>query len=152
MGYDFKGKFDHSIDAKNRINIPAKYRKLFAENGEQDLVANWASIEPCITVYPKSRYDELTQLYRTKLSTINKRDRQFLRLWTMFAWDCTFDNQGRINISPDLIEKANLTRDVVIIGAVDRIEIWNPETLKQHEESAALAEEDFSLLAAELSQ
>ena len=152
MSFDFKGKFDHSIDAKNRINIPAKYRKIFTENNELDLVANWSSIEPCITVYPKFEYDELTTLYKTKLSPVSKRDRHFLRLWTMFATDCTFDNQGRITITPDLKEKAGITKDAVIIGAGDKLEIWDPNTLKQHEENAALTEEDFSLLAAELSQ
>jgi len=152
MTYDFKGKYEHSIDSKNRINVPAKYRKALTDNGEEELVANWSSIEPCITVYPKSRYNELTEMYRTRLSPISKRDRHFMRLWTMYAIDCSFDNQGRIMISPDLKEKAGIDRDTVIIGTGDKLEIWDPSVLKEHQELTSLSDEDFSRLAAELSQ
>ena len=149
MSYDFKGTYNHSIDAKNRINIPVKYRKFFSDNNESELVINY-DFDQCITIYPKALFDDITESYRSRLNLVNKNHRQFLRLRTMFASDCNFDNQGRIALTQILKEKANIDKETVIIGAGDRIEIWNPKILVEHSKENGLSDQDLNLIEVDL--
>ncbi len=127
----FTGEFLYSIDSKGRVNIPAKFRQVLSADNEQSFVIT-RGLDPCIWVYPavewKSIEDELKQL--SSLSAIN---RTFVRSTVRYASTVTYDKQGRIPITPYLIEHGQLDKEILIIGMVNKIEIWNPSVLEKVE-------------------
>ena len=115
----FMGEYHHNIDEKGRIVIPTKFREILADNF---IVTR--GIEKCLYVYAKKDWDKLV----SKLNTLpfTKKDaRNFIRSFFSGATECEFDRQGRTCIASPLIVYAGLTKECVIIGANDRIEIWD---------------------------
>ena len=118
----FIGEFHHTIDDKGRIIIPSKFREKL---GNQFIITR--GIDNCLFVYSYDDWMNITN----KLSSLpfTKRDaRVFNRFFLSGATDVELDKQGRVNISSPLISYANLTKDCVIIGAGDRLEIWAKES------------------------
>ena len=115
------GEFHHNIDDKGRIVIPTKYRE---ELGNEFIITR--GIEKCLYVYSYQEWEKLVN----KLNTLpfTKRDaRTFSRSFFSGATVCEFDKNGRINITSPLIVYAGLTKECVIIGVNDRLEIWNAD-------------------------
>ena len=113
------GEFHHNLDEKGRIAIPAKYREILGKN-----FVITRGIEHCIYVYPLNTFQSIV----TKLESLpfTKKDaRVFTRFFMSGATAVELDKQGRINIPTPLSNYGNLARDCVVIGANDRLEIWN---------------------------
>jgi len=124
----FDGEYYHTIDKKGRVILPAKFRDEFKDG-------LWITISPekCLWIFNKQTWLQLADKWgavpRAKLSV---RDIARLRFGRSFS--DTLDNQGRVTIPPSLREKANLTKDIVILGAEDRLEIWNKEDWETYRE------------------
>ena len=117
----FMGEYSHSIDAKGRLIMPAKFR-----NDLKDKFIITRGLEKCLYVYSLEDWDKLV----SKLNTLpfTKKDaRIFIRSFFSGAAQIEVDRQGRINITSPLIDHAGLTKECVIIGANDRIEIWSKD-------------------------
>lgn len=117
----FIGEYHHTIDEKNRIIIPAKFR---GELGKEFIVTR--GIENCLFVYSLENWAKIT----TKLNTLpfTKKDaRTFNRFFMSGATNVELDKQGRVNVTAPLIDYANIVKDCVIIGTGDRLEIWAQE-------------------------
>ena len=137
----FMGEYHHSIDEKGRLVIPTKFRMKL---GNEFIVAR--GIEKCLYIYSKDDWNNVV----SKLNTLpfTKKDaRDFIRSFFSGATDCIFDRQGRAMINSILCKYANLTKECVIIGANDRIEIWDKDAW---EEFLASSEEKLSDLAENL--
>lgn len=117
----FMGEYHHNIDEKSRIIMPSKFRY---DLGETFVITR--GIESCLFVYPKETWNNITNKLN-ELSFTKKDVRSFQRFFLSAATICEFDKQGRINISSPLASYANLTKECVIIGVNDRIEIWSKE-------------------------
>ena len=117
----FIGEYHHNIDEKNRLIMPSKFREVL---GESFIVTR--GMDSCLFVYPKESWDNLTNELNT-LSFTKKDVRAFQRFFLSGATICEFDKQGRINIASPLADYATLTKECVIIGVNDRIEIWSKE-------------------------
>ena len=115
----FKSAYYHSLDAKNRVFIPAKFRDAL---GEEFVV--FKGSEKCLYVYTKEGFEKLSQQF------INTNNRDVQRAFFSQVVDMPADKQGRITLTSDLLEHANLLKDVAIIGAGSRIEIWATENYK----------------------
>ena len=118
----FIGEYHHTIDEKGRIIIPVKFREAL---GKEFIITR--GIENCLFVYSKENWAQITN----KLSSLpfTKKDaRTFNRFFMSGATDVELDKQGRVNISGPLIDYANLTKDCVIIGTGDRLEVWSQES------------------------
>jgi MraZ protein len=116
----FHGTFEHSLDAKNRLTIPATFR---GELSGRVIVAK--GVEPCVAVYAPPAYDAFT---RTQLGARNPASADFRRVQRFYAanaFPAELDSAGRIVLPTALMEHARLERDVVVIGADDRVEIWD---------------------------
>ncbi|MFD2729020.1 division/cell wall cluster transcriptional repressor MraZ [Enterococcus camelliae] len=132
------GEFQHSIDAKGRLIVPAKLRE---QLGEKFVVTR--GLDGCLFGYPLDEWNQL----ETKLSEmpLAKKDaRTFVRFFYSAATECEIDKQGRINIPNTLREHAHLTKACVIIGVANRIEIWDEEKWQAFSEEA---EENFDEIA-----
>ena len=117
----FMGEYHHNIDEKGRLIMPAKFR-----NDLKDKIIITRGLEKCLYVYSLEDWDKLV----SKLNTLpfTKKDaRIFIRSFFSGAAQIEVDRQGRINITSPLIDHAGLTKECVIIGANDRIEIWSKD-------------------------
>lgn len=115
----FLGEYHHNIDEKGRIVLPSKFR---TELKDKFIIAR--GLEKCLYVYSLDDWNKLV----SKLNTLpfTKKDaRTFTRSFFSGATFCEFDSQGRTCITSPLVSYAGLTRECVIIGANDRIEIWD---------------------------
>ena len=115
------GEFHHNIDDKGRLVIPTKYR---VEIGESFVITR--GLEKCLYAYSLSEWNNLVE----KLNELpfNKKDaRSFTRTFFSGATVCEFDKSGRINITSPLVAYAGLTKECVIIGVNNRLEIWDEE-------------------------
>jgi len=117
----FLGEYSHTLDEKGRLTIPSRFR----EELSGGLVVT-KGIDPCLTVYPRQVWNELAERL-TKLPMSQRNVRNFNRLLGSGAQDSVPDRQGRVLIPQPLREYAGLDGDAVIIGLIDKFEIWNPE-------------------------
>ena len=125
----FIGEYAYSLDSKGRINVPAKFRQSLSEDSENTFVIT-RGVDPCIWVYPLSHWKEIESNLRN-LSSISKIHRTFVRNTARYASPSTYDKQGRITLTPSLIEYADLDKDALIIGMINKMEIWNPDRLDE---------------------
>lgn len=116
------GEYHHNIDSKGRITLPAKFRETFGTS----VVIN-RGFEGCLNVYS---YEQWQKIYQKLISIpLNKKEsRTFIRLFLSKAQELELDKLGRINIPKNLIEIVDITRECVIVGAGDHLEIWNAKT------------------------
>lgn len=114
----FMGEYHHNIDEKGRIVIPGKFREHISE-----LVIT-RGLEKCLYLYTKEEWDKVVKKLNT-LPFTKKDARTFIRSFFAGATLCEFDRTGRINITSPLVSYADLTKECVIIGVNDRIEIWD---------------------------
>lgn len=129
----FLGEYHHNIDDKGRIVMPSKFR---TELKDKFIIAR--GLEKCLYVYSLDDWNKLVDKLNT-LPFTKKDARNFVRSFFSGATFCEFDNQGRTCITSPLVRYADLTKECVIIGANDRIEIWNQsawdEVLQYNEEN-----------------
>ena len=124
----FIGEYTYSLDSKGRVNIPAKFRQSLSADSQNTFVIT-RGLDPCIWVYPLEQWKEIENNLRN-LSSVKNIHRTFVRDTARYASPSTYDKQGRITLTPSLTEYAGLEKDVLIIGMINKIEIWNPNTLK----------------------
>ena len=123
----FFGTYEHAIDDKGRITIPAKYRRWL------DLgVVITKGIERCLLAYPTEGWQEFVEKARA-LPLTNTGAREFKRLLFGGASECEPDKQGRIVLQQRLREYANIDNQVIFIGLDDHFEIWNAEIWREAE-------------------
>ena len=114
------GRYQHSIDAKGRLLIPAKLRE---ELGDTFYVTVGGS-DPCLTVYSEEGWEKLTEKFDSLPYT---KARRAIRMLYANAAKCEPDAQGRILLPQNLRSYAKLEKDVVVVGVSKRAEIWNAE-------------------------
>ena len=115
----FMGEYNHNIDTKGRLIIPAKFRELL---GEEFIVTK--GLDGCLFVFPKNEW-EIIEKKLSALPLNNKSARKFTRFLVAGATLCEVDKQGRILIPGVLREFAELEKDVVLTGNLNRVEIWS---------------------------
>lgn len=113
------GEFNHSIDAKGRLIIPSKFRE---DLGENFVITK--GLDGCLFLYPDSEWKIFEEKLRT-LPLTNKDARIFTRFFLGSAVDGGLDKQGRVLISSALRNFADLEKEVVLVGVLDRVEIWD---------------------------
>jgi MraZ protein len=117
----FHGTFDHTLDAKNRLTVPAKLRNAFAEGAFLVRAA-----DRCISLYPAATYNELTRAALAPLNPLSAQARELKRYFHSNASAVELDSAGRVMLSPRQLEHAGIERDVAVIGAGDCLELWDP--------------------------
>ncbi|MBE3572245.1 MAG: division/cell wall cluster transcriptional repressor MraZ [Moorella humiferrea] len=128
----FMGEFQHTIDDKGRLIIPARFRE-----GLGDKFVITKGLDNCLFVYPMSGWAEMEQKLRS-LPFTRSDARAFVRFFFSGATECELDRQGRILLPANLREYARLEREVVIVGVASRVEIWSRALWEQYcQETAA---------------
>ena len=127
--HTFTGEYAYSLDSKGRVNIPAKFRQSLSDDNEGTFVIT-RGMDSCVWVYPLIQWKNIESNLRN-LSSLSKINRTFVRNTARYASPSTYDKQGRIALTPYLIDYAGLDKDVLIVGMVNKIEIWNPTRLDE---------------------
>ena len=133
------GTYEHSIDAKGRLFIPAKLRE---ELGVTFYLA--MGVDECLAIYPQETWNRFT----VKFASLPMSQSAAMRPLFANASKCELDSQGRIVIPQKLRKYAGLEKDAVIIGVNDRAEIWSAETWNAREEEEMTPEKMKACLAA----
>ncbi len=134
----FMGQYNHNLDDKGRIIIPSKFR----EKLNLTVVAT-KGFDGCISVYTVEGWEsflhELQKLPNNKLDA-----RKYIRTVVGSASECEFDKQGRIDLPSNLLADAEITKECVIIGNLDHIEIWSKEKWSSYYEGASSTFEEIA--------
>lgn len=119
----FRGGFEHSVDSKGRVSVPSKFRDIIAERYDGKLVLA-LDLDRCLTVYPLEEWERLEEKIKT-LPMMQKEVKDFMRFFFSSATECELDKQGRLLIPPALRERAGINKSVMLVGIINKIEIWD---------------------------
>ncbi|KOA20985.1 protein MraZ [Clostridium homopropionicum DSM 5847] len=125
----FIGEYKHSLDTKNRMILPSKFRE---ELGEKFVLTK--GLDGCLYVYPMNEWKILEEKLKT-LPLTSKDARAFVRFFFSGANEITIDKQGRALIPQNLLEYGQIFKDIVSIGVMTRIEIWSKERWDEYNSS-----------------
>jgi MraZ protein len=143
MAISFLGEYEATLDTKGRFLLPAGFKRQLPENEITRFVVN-RGFEKCLSLYPmqswKPLYDQISAL-----NDFDPKVREFRRFFLNGAIEIEPDTAGRILIPQNLKEYAGLGKDIVLVAAVNKIEIWDQEKYQKFFES--YSPEDFSALA-----
>ncbi len=115
------GEFNHTIDAKGRVIIPSKFRESLG-----DMFVVTKGLDGCLFGYPIDEWKTIEEKFRS-IPLTTKDARKFSRFFFAGACDLELDKQGRILLPPNLREHAGLVKDLVVVGVLNRIEIWDKD-------------------------
>jgi MraZ protein len=116
----FTGEFRHAIDGKGRLAVPARFRNDLAQGAH---VSRW--IDGCLAIFPNDAWEQLAQRVQG-LPYSDAGARVFSRFLFSGAYEVEVDGQGRVNLPASLREFAGLKSEATVVGARDRIELWEP--------------------------
>ena len=114
------GAHDHTIDDKNRLTLPAKFREAF-----QDGVVVTRGFDGCLYAYRRTDWDRLVESRLATMDPLSKKGRRIHRFFFAGASEADLDKQSRVMIPAQLLEHAKLGREVVVAGVRDHLEIWD---------------------------
>jgi MraZ protein len=138
------GEHEHTIDEKGRLTLPARFRDTFAGG-----MVITRGMDSCLYAYTREEWDRLVESQLSSLSPFSPDSRRIQRFFFSAAWETELDRQGRVTIPPALARHAGLSREAVVAGVNDHLEIWDRAAWRtQLEEIERSAEDVAERLAA----
>jgi MraZ protein len=116
------GEYDHTIDDKNRLTLPARFRQSFADG-----VVITRGIEPCLAVYTQEAWEDFVSSRLAGLDRFSREARDMRRYLFAATVEAELDKQGRVTLPAGLLAKAELGREVIVAGVGDYLEVWDRE-------------------------
>ncbi|MFL5942671.1 MAG: division/cell wall cluster transcriptional repressor MraZ [Gaiellaceae bacterium] len=120
------GEYEHTIDDKNRLTLPAKFREAF-----EDGCVVTRGLDGCLHAWPKEAWQQLVDSRLASLDLLSVQGRRLHRHFFSGANETAPDKQGRVSVPPALLTHAKLGRDVVVAGVNDHLEIWDRAAWKR---------------------
>jgi len=142
----FIGEYEATLDAKGRFLLPAGFKKQLPDNGVEPFVLN-RGFEKCLSLYTSKAWKPIFSEL-SKLTDFDPKARQFKRFFLNGATQIEPDGSGRILLPKNLMEYAGLDKDIVLVSAIEKIEIW--DKIKYQEFFETFSPEAFSDLAKEV--
>ena len=121
---NFLGSYTYTVDHKGRVNVPVKFRK-YIRTDEDDTLIITRGLDGCLFVYPIDEWKQIDTRLR-ELPVTRQNTRIFIRMLSSEAVAVSMDKQGRIALPRQLIERAGIETEVLIIGTLDHFELWSP--------------------------
>jgi MraZ protein len=142
----FRGRSEHTLDAKGRIRIPTRFREILKTRyGDRCIITN---LDRCLIAYPLQEWEEIEERLG-ELSLVRQDVKAFQRFFISGANECNFDKQGRILIPQTLRTQASLERDVVLAGMLKSFEVWSKP---MWDEEIKSANENFAQITSTLAE
>lgn len=123
----FFGEHEHTIDDKNRLTLPAKFRAAFAAG-----IVLTRGLDGCVDVYTRPDWEAVVESRLAPLDPFSREARELKRFFFAAANDAELDRQGRVLVPPPLSRRAQLGREVVVAGVHDHLEIWDRKAWADH--------------------
>lgn len=120
------GEHEHTIDDKNRLTLPARFRQAFAEG-----IVVTRGMDGCLFAYTRDDWGRLVQQRLASLDPLSQEGRRMQRFFFSGATETELDKQGRVALPAALLEHAKLARDVVVAGVHDHLEIWDRDAWRR---------------------
>jgi MraZ protein len=133
------GEYEHTIDDKNRLTLPAKFRQAFDEG----LVLT-RGIERCLSAYPRDNWTETVESRLRELDPLSREGRLMHRYFFSGAAEAELDKQGRVMVPSSLGDYAGLGKEVVVVGIRDHLEIWDRASWRAHLDEIEGSAEDVA--------
>ncbi len=127
----FIGNFTYSIDAKGRVSIPAKLRKYVSPESNDTFIITRGTVQ-CLDLYPLDIWREQVATKLSKLNSFDPQEAVFIRMFLQEASEDKLDSQSRLIIPKSLIEYSGIEKEVFILGAMQKIELWNPSVYQEY--------------------
>ncbi len=119
----FRGSFEHTVDAKGRVSVPSRFREIISDRYDGRLVLAM-DFDKCLTVYPLEEWERLEEKIKG-LPMMKQEVKDFMRFFFSSATECELDKQGRILIPPSHRERSGIHKNVLLVGIMNKIEIWD---------------------------
>lgn len=126
----FRGTFDHTLDAKNRLTVPARYRATLSEGV---VMAVPLDQQACVGVWRPGEYEAYTDRALAGVPALSVQLAELQRFFFGKSADAELDAAGRIMVPKALMDHAGLSRDVVVVGAGDHLELWDRPRWTDHQ-------------------
>ena len=123
----FFGEYEHTIDDKNRLTLPARFRERLMPG-----IVLTRGLDACLDVYERVAWDGLVDARLAPLDPFSREARELKRFFFSAATDAELDKQGRVLVQPALLRHAKLGREVVVAGVHDHLEIWDRGAWVEH--------------------
>jgi MraZ protein len=133
------GSHEHTIDDKNRLTLPAKYREAF-----RDGLVVTRGLDGCLYAYRRADWDRLVESRLAALDPLSQEARRLQRFFYSGAAEADLDRQGRVMLPAALTEHARLGREVVVAGVRDHLEIWDRELWRREMAAVEGSAEDVA--------
>jgi MraZ protein len=144
----FRGRYEHTIDAKGRTSVPARYRDALAAAGEKRIVVT-SALDPCLVAYTPAEWSGFEERL-SKLPQFDRAVQKLKRIYVSGAVECDIDDVGRILVPPTLRDHARLKKDVLWAGAGKYAELWDKEEWQKHFETTDDERRDIAARLSEL--
>ena len=142
----FVGDIRGKVDPKGRVVLPSAFKKKLSGKGSEKFIIKKDIFDNCLVLYPEKEWNNQISLIKKRLNPYNRVHNKFLRKFFKEAVEVELDALNRILIPKMLLESAGIKKDVVFIGEIDKIEIWDPNEL----EKASISQEEFKKLAEDI--
>jgi len=119
----FRGTFDYSLDAKNRLTVPPKFRATFSSG-----IVLAKGLEPCIALWTPEEFEQWTNSFLSNLNPVSAERRKLTRFFAGSSFDAELDSAGRVTLNGPLIAHAKIDKEVVLVGNLDHLEVWDRKT------------------------
>jgi transcriptional regulator MraZ len=126
----FRGHYQHSLDAKNRLSIPARFRAAFSAG-----VVLAKDPEPCVAIWPPDTHETIIERALGGLNPMGSQYRKLSRFYQGNSFDVELDASGRVTLPPTLLDHAAIERELVVVGVGDHLEVWGRERFAGEQES-----------------
>lgn len=144
----FRGRYEHTIDAKGRTSLPARYRDVLAALSERRIVLT-SGLDPCLVAYTSAEWSAFEEKL-AKLPQFDRSVQKLRRIYVSGAVECDVDDSGRILVPPTLREHAGLSKDVIWAGSGKYAELWAKDAWKRAFETTDDEKVDIANRLAEL--
>ena len=126
----FRGHFEHSLDAKNRLSIPARFRASFSSG---TVLAK--DPEPCVAIWTPETNESIISRALSGLNPMGSEYRKLSRFYQGNSFEVELDGAGRVTLPPPLLAHASIEKDVVVVGVGDHLEVWGRERWEREQHS-----------------
>lgn len=126
----FRGRYEHTIDAKGRTSLPARYRDVLETSGERRIILT-SALDPCLVAYAMSEWTAFEERL-AKLPQFDRAVQKLKRIYVSGAVECEIDDSGRLLVPPTLREYAGLEKDVLWAGSGKYAELWDKRRWLEH--------------------
>lgn len=140
----FIGQSTAKLDAKNRVFLPAAFRRILQDARVERLVVRKDFFENCLVIYPEEQWQAEVEKVRSKLNRFDSRQQMVYRKMVSEAQEVQLDSSGRMLVAKSLLEKVGIGQEVLFVGMEKTIEMWSPEAAGAVGGEPFMTEQEFA--------